>query len=102
MKVREMRKRLALPEHNPAETGGEMVSLMKAAERLGICVGSARSLVLRGILPATQIMPGSPYLVPVAALTSEAVRIGVQQVVARRPKIYEDYQYDKVVRLPGL
>ena len=102
VKVREMRKRLALPEHNPAETGGEMVSLMKAAERLGICVGSARSLVLRGILPATQIMPGSPYLVPVAALTSEAVRIGVQQVVARRPKIYEDYQYDKVVRLPGL
>ena len=65
-------------------------------------IANARSLVLRGILPATQIMPGSPYLVPVAALTSEAVRIGVQQVVARRPKIYEDYQYDKVVRLPGL
>ena len=41
-----------------------MISLMKAAERLGICVGSAMSLVLRGILPATQIVPGSPWLVP--------------------------------------
>ena len=81
---------------------GEMISLMKAAERLGICVGSARSLALRGILPATQITPGSPYLVPTAALTSELVLTAVQQVVARRPKIYEDYQYDKVVRLPGL
>jgi len=30
------------------------------------------------------------------------VRRGVQRVIARRPKFYEDYQYDKVVRLPGL
>jgi hypothetical protein len=29
------------------------------------------------------------------------VRIGVQGVVARRPKIYDDYQYDKTIRLPG-
>jgi len=102
VRVREMRERLGLPERPPHNADSEMISLMKAAERLGICVGSARSLVLKGILPATQIMPGSPYLVPTAALTSEAVRIGAQQVVARRPKIYEDYQYDKVVRLPGL
>jgi len=79
-----------------------MISLMKAAERLGICAGSAKSLVLRGVLPATQIMPGSPWLVPVQALTSEAVRTAVQGVVERRPKIYEDYQYDKVIRLPGI
>jgi hypothetical protein len=79
-----------------------MISLMKAAERLGICVGSAKSLVHRGILPATQIIPGSPWLVPVAALSSETVCIGVQRVIARRPKIFEDYQYDKLIRLPGL
>ena len=79
-----------------------MLSLMKAAEQLGICVGSAKTLALKGILPATQILPGSPWLVPAEALSSEAVRIGVQRVISRRPKIYEDYQYDKVVRLPGL
>lgn len=102
VKVREMLERLGLPEHRAIKADSEMISLMKAAERLGICVGSAKSLVLRGILPATQIMPGAPHLVPVAALTSEVVQIAVQQVIARRPKIYEDYQYDKVVRLPGL
>jgi hypothetical protein len=75
---------------------------MKAAERLGICVGSAKSLALKGVLPATQIMPGSPWLVPVEALTSEAVRIGVQRVIARRPQSYEQYQYDKLIRLPGI
>ena len=102
VRVREMRERLGIAEYDPAKADGQMISLMKAAERLGICVGSAKSLVLGGILPATQIMPGSPWLVPVDALTSEAVRIGVQGVIDRRPKFYEDYQYDKLIRLPGL
>jgi DNA invertase Pin-like site-specific DNA recombinase len=102
VRVREMRERLGLPEYDPANAGGEMISLAKAAERLGICVGSAKSLAIRGVLPASQAMPGAQWLVPVEALTSEAVRIGVRRVIERRPKIYEDYQYDKVIRLPGI
>ena len=102
VRVREMRERLGIAEYDPAKADRQMISLMKAAERLGICVGSAKSLVIKGILPATQIMPGSPWLVPVEALTSEAVRIGVQRVIDRRPSFYEKYQYDKVIRLPGI
>jgi hypothetical protein len=102
VRVRELRERLGLPEYAPANDRTEMISLMKAAERLGICVGSAKSLATKGILPATQAMPGAPWLVPVEALTSEVVRIGVQHVIARRPKIFEDYQYDKIIRLPGI
>jgi DNA invertase Pin-like site-specific DNA recombinase len=102
VRVREMRERLGLPEYDRTRAGVEMISLAKAAERLGICVGSAKSLALRGVLPATQAMPGSQWLVPVEALTSEAVRIGVQRVIARRPKFYEEYQYDRLIRLPGL
>lgn len=102
VRVREMRERLGIAEFIPDKAEGQTISLMKAAERLGISVGSAKSLALKGVLPATQIMPGSPWLVPVDALTSEAVRIGVQRVIERRPKFYEDYQYDKLIRLPGL
>jgi Recombinase/Recombinase zinc beta ribbon domain len=102
VRVREMRERLGIAEYNPTRADGQMISLMKAAERLGICVGSAKTLVLKGILPATQIMPGSPWLVPVQALTSEAARIGVQRVIDRRPSFYEQYQYDKLIRLPGI
>ncbi|APG86958.1 transposase number 4 for insertion sequence NGRIS-4e (plasmid) [Sinorhizobium americanum CCGM7] len=102
VRVREMRERLGIPEYDAAKVDVPMISLTKAAETLGICVGSAKSLAKKGILPATQILPGSQWMVPVAALTSETVRIGVQRVVDRRPKFYEDYQYDKVVRLPGL
>ena len=102
VRVREMRERLGLPEYDLANDRTEMISLMKAAERLGICVGSAKSLAIKGILPAAQAMPGAPWLVPVETLTSETVRLGVQRVIARRPKIFEDYQYDKVIRLPGI
>jgi DNA invertase Pin-like site-specific DNA recombinase len=102
VRVREMRERLGIAEYDPVKADGQMISLMKAAELLGICVGSAKSLVLKGILPATQIMPGSPWMVPVEALTSETVRIGVRRVIDRRPSFYEQYQYDKVIRLPGI
>ncbi len=102
VRVREMRERLGIEEHDPRKAQGDMLSLAKAAERLSICVGSAKSLALKGILPATQILPGSPWLVPADALASEPVRIGVQQIIDRRPKIYDDYQYDKVVRLPSI
>ena len=79
-----------------------MISLGKAAQRLGICIGSAKTLALKGVLPATQPLPGAQWLVPVDALTSEPVRIGVQKIIDRRPKHYEEYQYDKVIRLPGI
>ncbi len=102
IRVRDMRERLGIAEYDPGKAETAMISLMKAAERLGICVGSAKTLALKGILPATQIMPGSPWLVPVEALALEAVRIGVQRVIDRRPKYYETYQYDKQIRLPGI
>ena len=102
VRVREMRERLGIAEYDPTKADGQMLSLVKAAERLGICVGSAKSLVLKGILPATQIMPGSPWLVPADALTSEVVRVAARRVIDRRPKFYEQYQYDKIIRLPGI
>jgi DNA invertase Pin-like site-specific DNA recombinase len=102
VRVREMRERLGIPEYDPAKADGTMICLMKAAERLGICAGSAKSLVLKGVLPAKQIMPGSPWLVPIEALSSEAVRTEVQRVIDRRPSVYEQYQYDKMIRLPGI
>ena len=36
------------------------------------------------------------------ALSSEAVRIAVQRVIERGPKDWIDYQYDRMIRLPGI
>jgi hypothetical protein len=100
VRVRDTRERLGIPEGRRTDDG--MISLAKAAERLKICIGSAKRLVDWGVLPATQLMPGATWLVPADALDTPAVLQGAQGVIARRPKNYENYQYDKVVRLPGL
>jgi hypothetical protein len=39
---------------------------------------------------------------PVDALSSEAVRVAARHVIERRPKNYIDYQYDRMIRLPGI
>ena len=102
VRVREMRERLGLPEYDSEKSNGTMINLGKAAQRLGICIGSDKTLALKGVLPAIQHMPGAQLLVPVDALTSESVRIGVQKIINRRPQHYEEYQYDKVIRLAGI
>jgi len=102
VRVREMRERLGLPDYDPVTADGKMISLAKAAAHFGICVGSAKTLVLKGILPATQAIKGAQWLVPVEALTSETVCVAVRRVIERRPKIFDDYQYDKMIRLPGI
>ncbi len=102
VRVREMRERLGLPDCRPDASRPQTVTLMKTAEHFGICIESVRRLVSRGILPATQIMPGSPWLVPVEALSCETVRQGVQGIIARRPKNHEHYQDVKMIRLPGI
>jgi hypothetical protein len=91
VRVRDLRERLGLPEQTATVPNHETISLMSAAKQLGISIGSAKSLVLSGILPAKQIMLGSPWLVPSAALTTEPVRLGVQRVIARRPAKWEKY-----------
>jgi hypothetical protein len=73
-----------------------------AAKRLEICVGSVHKLIRDKVLPATQLAPSAPWQIPVAALTSEAVRQGVQAIVNRRPRNYRALQDDKALRLPGL
>jgi hypothetical protein len=47
-------------------------------------------------------MPSAPWKVPVAALETDAVALGVRAVKSRRPKNYVDLQAQKTQRLPGL
>jgi hypothetical protein len=53
-------------------------------------------------LPATQAIKGAQWLVPVEALTSETVCLAVRRGIERCPKIFDDYQYEKMIRLPRI
>jgi len=101
VRVRELRERLGIAPFDPASQTEQTICVDKAALRLGICVGSVYKLIREGVLPATQLIPSAPWQIPVAALATEAVKTGVQQIVARRPRNYRVLQDDKTLRLPG-
>lgn len=100
-RVRELRERLGVPAFDPSLSRTETITVDEAAHRLTICVGSVIRLIRSGIIPATQLMPSAPWQIPVAALDSEPVRIGVRDIIARRPVKFVNLQENKIPRLPG-
>lgn len=101
VRVRALRERLGIAAFDPTIPRAETISVDETACRLKICVGSVLRLIRAGILPATQLMSSAPWQVPVDALESDAVRIGVQNVIARRPLKLLAHHENKTLKLPG-
>jgi DNA invertase Pin-like site-specific DNA recombinase len=101
VRVRELRERLEIPEFDPSTADGETISADETATRLKISIGSVHLLIRQGVLPATQLMPCAPWKVPVDALESEVVKIGVREIIARRPRNFAILQGVKTLKLPG-
>jgi len=101
VRVRQLRERMGVAPFDPTQPREETISVDETARRLKICVGSVLRLIRDGILPAKQLMPSAPWQVPVAALDSEPVAIGVRAVIERRPRNFEVLQDEKTLKLPG-
>jgi len=101
-RVRELRKRLGVSEFDPTMEREETISVDETAQRLGICVGSVHRLIRTGALPAKQLMHAAPWQVPVASLDTEAVRIGVREIINRRPRNFAVLRDEKSLKLPGI
>jgi len=101
VRVRELRERLGVAPFDPSTPREETISVDETARRLKICVGSVHRLIREGVLPATQLMPSAPWQVPVAALDSEPVRLGVRAIADRRPRNFAVLQDTKTLKLPG-
>ena len=92
---------LFYPVFDPATVSVETITVDEAAHRLDICVGSVKRLIHEGTLPATQLMRSAPWQIPVSALDTEAVRIGVRAIKERRPSNFKVLQDLKTLTLPG-
>ena len=101
VRVRELRERMGIVPFDPTQPREKTISVDETARRLKICVGSVLRLIREGILPAKQLMPAAPWQVPVASLESEAVKIGVREVVERRPRNFRVLQDERTLKLPG-
>ena len=85
VRVRHLRERLGVAGFDPDEAAAGTISVDATAHRLGICVSSVHRLIREGVLPATQLMPSAPWQVSVSAFDTEALKIGLQTIIARRP-----------------
>jgi hypothetical protein len=101
VRVRALRERLGIAGFDPTIPRPKTISVDETAHRLNICVGSVLRLIKTGILPAQQLMPSAPWQVPLDALESKEVKLGVQDVIARRPLKLLVYHQNKTLKLPG-
>ena len=93
LRVRDLRERLGIAPFDPT---------LPRAKTVSADLRSVHKLIRKGVLPATQLMHSAPWQIPVAALDSEAVKLGVREIVGRRPKFYKRFQEDTTLRLPGI
>lgn len=100
VKVTALRTRLGIPEYDPDSE--DVISADQAAHRLGICITSVHKLIKTGALPAKQPMRYAPWKIPVEALETESVRIGLQGIAARRPRRSTENIEENSLRLPGI
>lgn len=102
VRVRDLRERLGIAEYDPDSDRTPCISVDAAAKRLNICVGSVYKLIREGVLPATQLMYSAPWEIPVAALDSEEVRIGLQQIAARRPRRFAETRDSQTITMDNI
>ena len=102
VRVSDLRERLGIAPFDPNADRASTISAEETANRLGISIGSVQKLIREGALPAAQLMPSAPWQVPVAALETEAVKTGVQEIIGRRPRNYRLLQDDRTLKLPGI
>jgi DNA invertase Pin-like site-specific DNA recombinase len=101
LRVAELREKLKIRPFDPTAKQVGMIGIEQASLRLKISIGSVYRLIREGALPAKQLMHSAPWEIPLAALDTEAVRIGVQKIIARRPHKEAVFEERKSLKLPG-
>jgi DNA invertase Pin-like site-specific DNA recombinase len=102
LRVRDLRKRLELPDYDPSKERPEMVSRDQAAAELGICVPSVGRLIARGVIPATQVVPYAPWRIPAECLRDDRILAEVRAIIERRPSTLAKFRENKNLTLPGI
>ncbi len=100
-RVRELRERLAISAFDPSTTNTDLISVNEAARRLSIVAKSVRRLIREGVIPGVQAMPSAPWRISAAKLESEAVKVGVRNIGARRRRNTGILKDKHALRLPG-
>jgi DNA invertase Pin-like site-specific DNA recombinase len=98
LRVRELRTRLDLPACDTTQPA--WLTAKSAARHLGISPAYAGLLLRRGIIPGTQIVPGSIWWVDPAVLDSKDLRNTLRALRERR-LVKRDHDH-RIPKIPGI
>ena len=96
-RVRELRSRLKLPVADPSH---QMLTAKEAAQRLGLSAQYVGLLLSKGVVPGTQIAPGTPWWIEERVLDSEEVQAALRALRNRQP--LNRGRANLNLRIPGL
>lgn len=78
-RVRILRQYNKIPAYN-GKKEPDQITLYQAAENLGICAQSVRSLIKKKVISARQIVPCAPWSISVQELEKEEVKNAVEEI----------------------
>jgi len=100
LRVRSLRLRLQLPTYK-REISASRLSMIQAAQQLGVSTTVVRRLIDDKVLPATQVMPGAPWAIDARSITSSEVIRAAKKRKARDSR-QQRSESDGTLKLPGI
>ncbi len=101
VKVRALRNYHQLPAYDASRVTADSLTLEQAARRLGVSVTAVRHLIQRKTIPGTQVVPGAPWQIPVAAVEAPNVRRAVMDIQSRRHPRGAQFRDERTLELTG-
>jgi excisionase family DNA binding protein len=94
-----LRRYHQLPVYDVSRVTADSLTLEQAARRLGVSVTVVRHLIQRKIIPATQVVPGAPWQISVAAVEVPEVRQVVMNIQRRRHPSGAQFRDERTLKL---
>jgi excisionase family DNA binding protein len=101
-RVNSLRHYHQLPQYEPTRSPAGILTLDQAAGRLGVSVTVVRRLIHSKTIPATQVVPGAPWQIPVAALESSEVLQAAGDIKNRHRPSGTPFRDECTLELRGL
>jgi excisionase family DNA binding protein len=100
-RVYSLRHHHQLPDYEATRSPAGILTLDQAAGRLGVSVTVVRRLIHRKTIPATQVVPGAPWQIPVAAVESPEVLQAARDIKNRHRPSGAQFRDECTLELTG-
>jgi excisionase family DNA binding protein len=100
-RVYSLRHHHQLSAYDPTRSSADILTLDQAAVRLGVSVTVVRRLIHGKTVPATQVVPGAPWQIPVAAVESPEVLQVARDIKNRHRPTRPQFRDECTLELTG-